>query len=64
MTLVCTRGGPPTDRDQATIDAFAVFLQLRSGVQQRVADGRYREGQPLPPWHRYTLRLAAWRIGR
>jgi len=61
---VCVRGakGPLTAGDQQVIDRFGEFLALRAAIDERVADGRYVKGQQLPAWHRYALRLAAWRM--
>lgn len=59
---VCVRGGEPSEREQEIIDRFGDFLALRAAIKRRVADGTYIEGQLLPPWHRYALRLSAWRM--
>lgn len=69
MTAVCVRGphghdGPfiPSEREQEIIDRFSDFLTLRAAIARRVEDGTYVKGQTLPPWHRYALRLCAWRM--
>lgn len=60
---VCVRGDkPPTQREQEIIDRFADFLALRAAIKRRVDDGTYIEGQALPPWQRYALRMSAWRM--
>lgn len=61
----CGTASPPADgtRDREVVDRFADFLQARSAVAARVADGTYVKGQQVPAWQRYHLRLLAWRVG-